>query len=56
MDLCQEENEKTSNNCLDFESFRQKYNSWRGHAKHANSYNLRKKYFAMIKINEKLEM
>ena len=49
-------NEKYDNNSLDFEKFRQQFNSWRGHAKHANSYKLRKKYFDMIKVNDKLEM
>ena len=41
---------------LNFEKVLQRWNSWRGHAKHANSYNLRKKYLNKIEFKERLEM
>ena len=54
--LVKEGNYGYRNNCLDFESFRQKFNSWRGHARHANSYKLRQKYHGMLDVKDKLEI
>lgn len=41
---------------LDLHNVILRWNSWRGHARHANSYNLRNKYLDKIKFKENLEI